>query len=172
MLWRSFSPTARMQQAGQRVCPSLSRTIGQLVREQESTSLRSQRLSPPPCSYADFPFQSAAEPVTQPVAVSVFEATGSILINPWLAGQRAGSADEVVASLLSASGVATPRPQHGPALFEPDVGRQASPVSLPPTPQPLHSPYILLPCCFLASRAAITSHSCQSCWINRCCSPV
>lgn len=37
---------------------------------------------------------------------------------------------------------------------------------------PLHSPYILLPCCFLASRAAITSHSCQSCWINRCCSPV
>lgn len=39
-------------------------------------------------------------PVTQPVSVSVFEATGSMLINPWLAGHRVGAADEVVLSVL------------------------------------------------------------------------
>lgn len=62
-----------------------------------------------------------------------------------------------------------------PALFEPDVGRQASPVSLSPPPSthpPLHSRCILVPCCFLASGAAITSHSCRSCWIDRCCTSV
>lgn len=39
-------------------------------------------------------------PVTQLVSVSVFEATGSMLINPWLAGLGVGPADEVVVSVL------------------------------------------------------------------------
>lgn len=64
--------------------------------------------------------QSAGEPVTQPVrqpvTVSVFEATGSILINPWLAGQRAGLADEVVVSVVSLRG-RDPEPTARPGLI-------------------------------------------------------
>lgn len=51
-------------------------------------------------------------------------------------GQRVGSTDEVVESLLPAPGFATPSPQPSPPLFEPDVGRQASAISHRPLTQP------------------------------------
>lgn len=75
---------------------------------------------------------------------------GSILINPWLPGQRASPQMKWWCLCCQFPQVTTQSTQRGPALFEPDVGKQASPtVSLSPTPPttslPLHSsPSLLL----------------------------
>lgn len=117
---------------------SVFQYVSQSASEEESCAVHqpacqevSHSLTPSIESITEAVTQSVHQPLTQ----SVFEATGSILINPWHAGQRAGPADEVVVSVLSASGVVTLSPQRGPALFEPDVWRQASPaVRLHPHP--------------------------------------
>lgn len=84
---------------------------------------------------------------------------GSILINPWLPGQRASPQMKWWCLCCQFPQVTTQSTQRGPALFEPDVGKQASPtVSLSPTPPPHHSRCILLlRCC-----SAVTCHSCRS----------
>lgn len=85
---------------------------------------------PPPVRH---PFR---EPVThlpdQPGCLSAFEAAGSQLINPWLAGQRAGPVDEVVVSVLSASGVMTPARR----LTQPYLSQMLKDKHLPGPPPP------------------------------------
>lgn len=93
--------------------------------------------------------EPAREPVShlvrQPVSVSVFEATGSLLINPWLPGQRAGLTDEVVVSVLSASGFTTrAHSATRPYLSQMLGDRRLQPSRLPP---PFLSCILFLRCC-------------------------
>lgn len=152
-----------MQQVSQIVTQSFNMSASQLVRERVARYI-SQPAKKPAIDLLHPLSPSQRQSLSQSIShsQSVFEATGSILINPWHAGQRAGPVDEVVVSVLSASGVVTLSPQRGPALFEPDVGRQASP-AVRLHPPPLLSSCVSLAlccCCCLLSSGAGSSSSC------------
>lgn len=156
--------SVREQQVSQLVTQSFNRSAGQLGRKPAPQCI--SRLGKN--SATQLLGHLFTQPVRQPVTVSVFKATGSILINLWLAGQRAGPADEVLVSVLSASGGVTPSPQRTLALFEPDVGRQAfraAPLSSPLLFSPLHS------FSFAAAWPSAATHvgALMLLWMDRCC---